>query len=1094
MPTSIRCFSVFLLIVLGFSSGMYGQTISVPPGDGQGRLSVSPAMHDIFLTHGEKQRLHPIFREIVLNYRHDRKDVFVNKFENLPLVMHKVTDDEILYDAIIYADYPASLRNDGIPINAVVGNIGTARLTGKQLSALARSNAVNYVEPASMRYPAMDISLYETRAHYLHDGYINDTPYTGEGAIVLVFDTGVDWEHMDFRDPDDTTKTRILYLWDVTLWAEGDEKPFGEELDWVFPYGVEYTKEDIEAALAGSDTIRSYDYTGHGTHVLGTAAGSGERYRGLAPGADIIVVKGGDFSFSSFNIINGLIYAQKRATDLGKPVVVNLSLGGHFGPHDGSRADEQAIDYLTQFPGYVVVTSAGNSGGNLMHVEGTTGPGTDSKITITIPEYQPWGFGDGFSINVWFEEDANATATVRTPSGSEIEFLPGSENTVPDTTDGLIYVWNGLDMTTNKRNIYFQVGNNDEIKPGEGTWELLFSGAGSWLHHDSTPSTFGIGTNSVDTFIVASRFDQDDLSDYYGNSIAEVHIYVVEGGGNDVTILVWEGSDESAPDTLIYEKNISDELLLDEWTVHIPAEPIVLHPEREYWIGYRINATGGFPLGVDHGPVVPGKGNMIFYDGVWQELTDLAGDLDYNWNIRAKLQETHPSDELISSYDGWLLGRSVGDKTVSLVNANNNKTVGMPGTARKAITVGAYVTKNSWMNFEDKFYERSSTLDRLASFSSIGPTADGRLKPEVAAPGDVTASVLAKNSDYEDLDVRILPGRKHVLLQGTSMASPHVAGATALLLGVNPMLTADDVKNLLTGTAAQDLSTGSAPNNRWGYGKMDIFGAVARELGSSILFDRELLVYHGSMVSSYSLTGSKKAALRFSPSIDGFISGLFVSIMDIPQPDGALQIELFPNNGGEPGASLHEPITIDLIDLLDRYFNYINLSGFDVEIEAGNEYFVVISLTEPTASITVAFDNGTGNDRRSLVYDDSSWNTFLHNGASREFLLRVEVTSFDDVTSVAGFSEIPVEYTLHQNYPNPFNPSTIIRYGLSQHSPVTLTVFNILGQQVAELVNEVQGAGNYEITFDASDLSSGVYLYRLQAGGFVQARKLILVK
>ena len=129
-----------------------------------------------------------------------------------------------------------------------------------------------------------------------------------------------------------------------------------------------------------------------------------------------------------------------------------------------------------------------------------------------------------------------------------------------------------------------------------------------------------------------------------------------------------------------------------------------------------------------------------------------------------------------------------------------------------------------------------------------------------------------------------------------------------------------------------------------------------------------------------------------------------------------------------------------------------------------------------------------------MVHDNISWNTFLHDGSSREFLLQVEVTSFDDVTSVAGFSEIPVEYTLHQNYPNPFNPSTVIRYGLSQQSPVTLTVYNVLGQQVAELVNEVQAAGNYEVTFDASHLSSGVYLYRMQAGNFVETKKFVLVK
>jgi hypothetical protein len=76
----------------------------------------------------------------------------------------------------------------------------------------------------------------------------------------------------------------------------------------------------------------------------------------------------------------------------------------------------------------------------------------------------------------------------------------------------------------------------------------------------------------------------------------------------------------------------------------------------------------------------------------------------------------------------------------------------------------------------------------------------------------------------------------------------------------------------------------------------------------------------------------------------------------------------------------------------------------------------------------------------------------------------------------------------------PFNPSTTIRYGLPERSRVTLTVFNSLGQQVATLVEGEREAGHHDVTFDASHLASGVYLYRLVAGEFVQARKLLLMK
>jgi hypothetical protein len=88
----------------------------------------------------------------------------------------------------------------------------------------------------------------------------------------------------------------------------------------------------------------------------------------------------------------------------------------------------------------------------------------------------------------------------------------------------------------------------------------------------------------------------------------------------------------------------------------------------------------------------------------------------------------------------------------------------------------------------------------------------------------------------------------------------------------------------------------------------------------------------------------------------------------------------------------------------------------------------------------------------------------------------------------------PERFSLMQNYPNPFNPSTTIRYALSSRSLVTLSVFNTLGQQVAPLVNETQDAGYHEVKFDGSNMASGMYFYRIQAGSFVQTKKLLLLR
>src|ERR1035437_1225717 len=89
---------------------------------------------------------------------------------------------------------------------------------------------------------------------------------------------------------------------------------------------------------------------------------------------------------------------------------------------------------------------------------------------------------------------------------------------------------------------------------------------------------------------------------------------------------------------------------------------------------------------------------------------------------------------------------------------------------------------------------------------------------------------------------------------------------------------------------------------------------------------------------------------------------------------------------------------------------------------------------------------------------------------------------------------IPNNYSLAQNYPNPFNPTTTINYQLQFSGRVTLKVFNILGREVAALVNEDKPAGNYSVNFDAGRLSSGIYFYILQSGNFIATKKMILLK
>ena len=118
-----------------------------------------------------------------------------------------------------------------------------------------------------------------------------------------------------------------------------------------------------------------------------------------------------------------------------------------------------------------------------------------------------------------------------------------------------------------------------------------------------------------------------------------------------------------------------------------------------------------------------------------------------------------------------------------------------------------------------------------------------------------------------------------------------------------------------------------------------------------------------------------------------------------------------------------------------------------------------------------------GNDSIGIIYFDD-----------------VRISTFDPVGVEIENELIPVAYNLEQNYPNPFNPSTIIKFSLPEAANVRITITDILGREVASLVNEELSAGYYSVNFDAVNLSSGIYIYTLQAGKFIQTKKMMLLK
>jgi hypothetical protein len=119
---------------------------------------------------------------------------------------------------------------------------------------------------------------------------------------------------------------------------------------------------------------------------------------------------------------------------------------------------------------------------------------------------------------------------------------------------------------------------------------------------------------------------------------------------------------------------------------------------------------------------------------------------------------------------------------------------------------------------------------------------------------------------------------------------------------------------------------------------------------------------------------------------------------------------------------------------------------------------------------------------------DMKYSRDLGTGAGIEL---VRLLTYTDIESEVG---LPTAFNLKQNYPNPFNPVTTIRYSIPSNVKVILNVFDVAGREVAILENRERVAGNYQVNFDAKQLASGVYYYRLNAGSFTSTKKFVLIK
>ncbi len=254
----------------------------------------------------------------------------------------------------------AAVASVGGSVRLRLPNLLTALLPRHKVADLAAATAVERLEAAARMDICRDSIQRDIGADLVHEGALPlPRGYSGQGVIVAVIDIGLDFRHPEFRRAGDPGASRILWLWDQA--AQQGPGPPG------YSYGREYSRSDIEDEIDGTpanaiDVSTLADV--HGTHVASIAAGLG----GIAPAAELIFVNLPPGQALSTNVAEAVDYVFGKAADLGRPCVVNISLGNQNHAMDGRDALSRALDALVAAaPGRFICAAAGNEGASDRH-------------------------------------------------------------------------------------------------------------------------------------------------------------------------------------------------------------------------------------------------------------------------------------------------------------------------------------------------------------------------------------------------------------------------------------------------------------------------------------------------------------------------------------------------------------------------------------------------------------------------------------------------------------------------------------------------------------------------------------------------------
>jgi subtilisin family serine protease len=355
----------------------------------------------------------------------------------------------------------AELQSAGLTVTSVHGSVAVGWISIANLPKLAGLDVVRQVEAAQSTEPELNVAIPSAKGLAARR-----LGYTGEGVVVAIVDSGINWKHPDFLIPGGGT--RIIALWDQGATPSGGQVP-----PQSFTYGVQYDSNDIDAALAGEPNAPTVptDTSGHGTHVAGIAAGNGTavfpanlaaNFAGVAPSADLLIVK---VDGHTNHTLDAFAWCREMASEAGCPVAINYSRGSNLGPHDGTSLFEKGVDgFLTSWSsGVVLIKSAGNEANKRKHVVLDIPATSAQTVGLKVS-----GNTSYIEIQFWYSSNASidttiikGTSTWDFPAGAIITEQTAQGDTISVSSDTVARANNSklIDITISHTNGAVQPGN-----------------------------------------------------------------------------------------------------------------------------------------------------------------------------------------------------------------------------------------------------------------------------------------------------------------------------------------------------------------------------------------------------------------------------------------------------------------------------------------------------------------------------------------------------------------------------------------------------------------------------------------------------------